>query len=180
MNSDALVSMESVGRAFRAAGLLVLDLLGAVAVPGILEVTVWPVPVHSVAAVVIKEWSLSIAFAAFMGFMMYRRWRSGTSKWVWILPALWFAFRAIPYAARSSANSVLSVDSGFWAHFSGAACGAADIFNCRDFYAFSVPLIRALSYSAAAMIASRVLEHGSRANANPNATAQGHEEPKHK
>lgn len=106
--------------------------------------------------------------AAFMGFMMFRSWRSATEKWVWILPALWFAFRALPYAALHS-HSVLSQDQGFWFHFSGAACGA-DISNCRDFYAFSVPLIRTLSYSAAAMLASRVLEHGSRANANPNAT----------
>ncbi len=177
MNSDALVSMESVARFFRALGLLILDLLGDIVVPTILEGSVWRMfPVHSVAVVVIKEWCLSFLSATFMGFMMYRYWRSGTSKWVWTLPALWFALRALPYAAHSQMHSVLSEGSGFWFHFSGAACGA-EVSNCQDFYSFTVPLIRALSYSGAALIASRVLGP-LRAEANLGTTKSGNEEPK--
>jgi hypothetical protein len=179
MNSDALVSMESVARTFRAVGLLILDLLGAVVVPAMLEGTVWRlIPVHSVAAIVVKEWCLSLPCAAFMGFMMYRFWRSGTSKWVWVLPALLFALWAIPYATRSHTHSVFLENSGFWFHFSGAAC-AADVSNCRDFYAFTVPLVRALSYSGAALLASRVLRPPLRAEVNSDTTTSGNEEPNH-
>ena len=171
--------MESVSRTFRVVGLFILDFLGAVVVPAILEGSVWRlIPVHSVAAVVVKEWCLSLPCAAFMGFMMYRFWRTGTSKWVWIFPALWFGLKAIPYATEPNTHSVLSENSGFWFHFSGAAC-AAEISNCRDFYAFTVPLIRALSYSGAALLASRILKPALRAEVNTGTTTSGNEEPNH-
>lgn len=171
--------METVSQAARVAGLFILDLFGAVVVPAILEGSVWRlIPVHSVAAVVVKEWCLSLPCSAFMGLMMYRFWRSGTSKWVWILPALWFGSEAIPYAARPDTHSVFSKNSGFWFHFSGAAC-ATEISNCRDFYAFTVPLIRALSYSGAALLASCVLRPPLRAEVNSDTTTPGNEEPNH-
>jgi hypothetical protein len=157
MTGDALVSMESVARALRTLGLFILNLLGAIIVPAILEGSVWKLlPVHSVSAVVIKEWCLDLPVAAFMGFMMYRIWRSWTSKWVWVVPALWFGFRALPYAARASSHSVLANNPGFWFHFSGAAC-AVQASECRDFFAFTVPFVRSLSYSVAALVASRTL-----------------------
>ena len=179
MNSDALVSMESVSRTFRVVGLFILDFLGAVVVPAILEGSVGRlIPVHSVAAVVVEEWCLSLPCAAFMGFMMYQFWRSGTSKWVWIAPALWFGLWAILYAARPYTHSVFSKNSGFWFHFSGAAC-AADVSNCRDFYCLTVPVIRSLSYSGAALLASRVLSPPLRAQVNSDTATSGDEEPNH-
>jgi hypothetical protein len=145
-------------RLLRSTGILVLDILGAVLVPAILEGSVWRiVPMRSLTGVLVKEWCLDLAVAAFMGSMMYRVYRSSTSKWVWTLPALWFAFRAIPYVARSQTGSVLSQNEGFWTHFSGAAC-ASRAMDCLDFYAFSVPLIRSVSYAAAASVTSRLLK----------------------
>jgi hypothetical protein len=143
-------------RFFRAAGVFILDLVGAVIVPAILEGTVWRiVPVHSPQAVIVKEWCFDLIVAAFMGFMMYRAWRSATSKWAWTLPALWFAFRAVPYAARVHA-SVLSENQSFFSQFFGGSCAAQEM-DCRNFFAFSMPLIRSISYSLAALFASRLL-----------------------
>jgi hypothetical protein len=139
---------------FRAAGVFVLDLIGAVIVPAMLEETVWRIiPVHSPQAVITKEWCLDLTVAAFMGFMMYRTWRSATSKWAWALPALWFAFRAVPYSARVHA-SVLSENQSFFHQFFGGSCASQEM-DCRNFFSFSVPLIRSISYSLAALFASR-------------------------
>jgi hypothetical protein len=158
MTGDALVSIESVPRILRVTGLLILDLLGAVVVPAILEGSVWRlIPVHSVAAVVLKEWFLGVPCAAFVGFMMYRKWGSATARWVWVLPAFWFAFSTIPHAVSRGRHSVLAQDGGFWFNFSGAGC-VADVTKCRDFYALAVPFIRALAYSGAALLASRILK----------------------
>jgi hypothetical protein len=133
-------------------------------------------PVHSVMSAVLKEWSLGVLCAAFMGLMVYRIRRSATSKWVWVLSALWFGFRAIPYAARSGMPSVLGENSGFWFHFSGAACGV-EVSSCRDFCGFTVPLIRALSYSGSALLASRILKPPpSHIESNINTTTEGNED----
>jgi hypothetical protein len=156
-----------------------LDLLGAVLVPAILEGTVWRlVSVHSVGAIVLKEWCLSVPIAAFMGFMMYRSWRSATSKWVWIPLAFWFGLRALPFIFRPHARGVLGENSGFWSHFSGAAC-SVDISHCLDFLVFSVPLIRGLSYSIAALLASKILKPWSRADAKNDSTTTGDENLTH-
>lgn len=156
--SPSNTKSDAAFRRLRAAGIFVLDLLGAVLVPTILEGSVWRIiPLRSFTGILVKEWTLDLAVAAFMGSMMYRAWRSKTSQWVWVLPVLWFALRAIPYAAGSDRGSVLSRDAGWWAHFSGASCASPSM-DCRDFFAFSVPLIRSVSYSVAASITSRFLK----------------------
>jgi hypothetical protein len=151
-----------------------LDLLGAVFVPAMLEGPFWRLlPVHSVSAIVLKVWCLRIASAAFLGFMMYKVWRSETSKWVWIFPVLWFGFRALPYSAH--VHTVFSEGDGFWAHFSGAGC-TTQTSSCRDFFAFTVPLIGAVSYAGAALVASRLLKRSSSPNepdAEPKAMVTG-------
>jgi hypothetical protein len=137
--------------------MFILDLLGAVLVPAIVESSVWNVlRARLPMAVIWEAWCLDLVVAAFIGFMMYRMWRSATSKWVWVLPALWFALSAVPYAGRSHPSSVLSSTGGFWAHSLGGSC-ASQVMDCRDFFAFSVPLIRSVSYSLAAAFASRIL-----------------------
>jgi len=156
--ADAIIANPPKSRPLRAAGLFVLDLLGAVLVPAILESTIWRIlPAHSAFAIVVKQWWLDVIVAAFMGFMMYRVWRSGTSKWAWVLPALWFAFRALPYAMRPPARGVFSGGNGFWDDFSGAGC-STEVVSCRNFFAFTVPLTRSVSYSASAFLASRLIK----------------------
>ena len=179
MTEGPLISMEAISRTARIAGLSILDLLGAVLVPAIIEGSVWRlVPVHSVGAVVLKEWCLSVPIAAFMGFMMYRSWHSRSSKWVWIPVGFWFGLRALPFIFRPHVHGVLAENSGFWFHFSGAAC-SIDISNCHDFLVFSVPLIRALSYSIAALLASKILKPWSRAEAKNAPTTTGDENLTH-
>jgi hypothetical protein len=144
-------------RLLRAAGMLILDLFGAVLVPAILEGSIWRAfPVHTPMAIVVKIWCLDFVVASFMGFMMYRVWRSGTSKWAWVLPTLWFRFGAMLYAGHAHARSVLLQPDSFWSHFLGGRC-ASRALDCGEFFSFTIPFTRSLWYSLAAVVASRVL-----------------------
>jgi len=42
---------------------------------------------HSLAAILWKEWILSLLCAAFFGFFMWRTWRGSAAMWAWILPS---------------------------------------------------------------------------------------------
>ena len=41
---------------------------------------------HSLAAILWKEWILSLLCAGFIGFFMWRTWKGSPAMWVWILP----------------------------------------------------------------------------------------------
>jgi hypothetical protein len=144
-------------RWLRILGLFLLDLSAAVFVPAIVEGGLWRLlPVHSAAAAITKELCLDLACASFFGFFMYLTWRSWTSKWAWTLSVLWFGFGAISYVTRTSTQSVLSNPESFWVDFSGAGCGGPPM-RCRDFFSFTVPMVRTISYSGTAWFASRAL-----------------------
>ena len=76
---------------------------------------------------------------------MWRTWRNSAAKWTWVLPVIWFAFGYLIIVGRGDVFGRLS-DFG-----SGSSLSATDV---RSFFAFTVPLIRAASYSAGAYISS--------------------------
>ena len=117
-------------RPLRFLGLLMINTVVAVIGTAILETAVWRVfPAHSAVGVLTKEWIISITFATSIGFGMWRTWRSSAAKWTWIVPALWFIFGL----------------------YSDSVFSASDR---RGFFTFTVPLIRAISYSLGAYISS--------------------------
>jgi hypothetical protein len=133
-------------------GVFVLEFFAIVVAPGIAESCLPRLrPLFSWQAIVLKEWFVSIFLPVVLGFVCYRTWHLKTSKWIWIPAALWFAFHAESYA--TSHTSVLLHSSGGWAHFSGADC-PGDQSSCHAFLGETVPLIRTLSYSAAAVLTS--------------------------
>ncbi len=138
------------------AGMFVLDLLGVVLGPAILESALWRLPVHSLVGIVVKKWCLDSVVAAFMGFMMYRAWRVRTSKWAWTILPLWFVCGALTYGGPTRENSILAKHETVWMHFSGEGC-AARATGCREVLAFSAPLIRPAAYPGAALLASHIL-----------------------
>ena len=140
---------------WRAVGLFVIDTATAVIGPAVIETSIRRLFLpHSIPAIVLKEWCLSITLAAVMGWLMYRTWQSSTAQWIWVLAVLWFSFGALAFFGGPHESSVFFTGSTLWSNFSGIDC-AGHPASCRDFFAFSVPLIRALSYSAAAWSASR-------------------------
>lgn len=105
------------------------------------------IPPYTVSAIVRKEIFVSIVCAAFLGFFMWRIWRSAAAKWVWILTALWFVFG---YLATAGSTNV-------WGRFPGLSSGnVLGVPDARTFFAFTIPLIRAISYSIGACISALV------------------------
>lgn len=96
------MTTEPGSRSLRTAEIFVPDLLGALLVPAILRRKGYAnIPFHS-AGHRGKAWCLDLVVGAFMGFMMYRTWRSNPSKWMWILPSLWFAFGVTLYSGTGT------------------------------------------------------------------------------
>jgi hypothetical protein len=135
-------------RYLKFSGSLLIHLIVAVIGTAILDTGVRRIiPTHTVAAIIWKEIILSAVCAAFIGFFMWRTWRSTAAKWIWVLAALWFVFGYLTVARNANVWGRLS---GF---SSGSVLSAPDV---RTFFAFTVPLIRAIFYSAGAYISSLV------------------------
>lgn len=135
-------------------GSLLINLAAAVIGTAILDTEVRRlIPPHTVAAIVWKEIILSAICAAFIGFFMWRTWRSSAAKWTWVPAALWFVFG---YLFMASNANVFGRLSGF---NSGSVLSAPDV---RTFFTFTVPLIRAVFYSAGAYISSLLYHAQSR------------------
>jgi len=129
---------------------LLINLAVAVISTAIVDTAVRGViPTHTVTAMVCNEIILSVICATFVGFFMWRTWRSSAAKWIWVLAALWFVFGYLTIANKSNVFERLS---GFT---SGSVLSAPDV---RTFFAFTVPLIRATFYSTGAYISS-ILYH---------------------
>jgi len=127
-------------------GFLLIDFAVAVIGTAILDTAVRRmIPTHSVGAIVWKEIILSIVCAALIGFAIWRTWRNSAAKWTWVPAALWFAFG---YLTIAGGTNVWGRLSGFG---SGSVLSAPDV---RSFFASTVPLIRASSYSVGAYISS--------------------------
>jgi hypothetical protein len=137
-----------------------LDLVVALIGTAVLESAVAKVVVtKSLSTIVVREWILSFACAAFAGFFMQRTWRGRMAKWVWILPACFFI---LTFSRSAFASSQLSIGEAgnslmksLFARFSGMDC-ALHSSACRDFLVATVPLVRGTSYSLAAYVFERV------------------------
>jgi hypothetical protein len=71
-------------------------------------------------------------------------WPSDAAKWTWVVPLLWFLFGLLVGAGR-----------GIWgAHESVRQQPSSK--QMIDFFAFTIPAIRAAAYSLGAFVASRV------------------------
>ena len=132
--------------ALRFLGLLLVNVLVAVIGTAILDTGISrAIPSHTIVAVLWKEMALSIVCATLIGFGMWRTWRSEAAKWTWVIPLLWFVFGLFAFAGRGIFGPL---------PFSSASnAGAAEM---RSFFAFTIPLIRAIAYSVGACISSFV------------------------
>jgi hypothetical protein len=107
------------------------------------------IPVHSISAVILRRWALSIVCATGIGFLAHNLWKSHTAKWAWILPAFWFVFWAVVAVGAGESS----------AQFTGSACDSLASSNCRYFLFSTLPFIRAIFYSVGALISSSISAH---------------------
>jgi hypothetical protein len=107
--------------------------------------------------VISTSWTFSILCAGLTAFFLGRAFRNSTAKWVWLLPTLWFGI-GIFGMDRSYGQTVLG--ETIWTHFSGISCSKTPGFGtCRDFFAFTIPAVRGISYSAGAFLSSHIYRH---------------------
>ena len=135
-------------RSLKFCGFLLIDFAVAVIGTAILDSAVQRmIPSHSAAAIVRQEIILSIVCAALIGFGMWRTWRNSTAKWTWVPAMIWFAFGYLTIAGSTDV----------WGRLSGfGARSVLSVPDVRSFFAFTVPLVRATSYSLGAYISSLV------------------------
>jgi hypothetical protein len=128
-------------------GLLLLNVFVAVIGTAVLDAGLCraiPGP-HTIYAVLWKETALSIICASFIGFGMWRRWRSKAAKWTWVIPSLWFALGSLAIAGH-----------GIWGPLSVSSVSYLGAAEARSFFLLTIPLIRAVAYSVGAYISSSV------------------------
>jgi len=144
-------------KVLRFGGTLILHTIVALLGTAVLETAIGQAfRPHSIAAVLWKEWTLSLLCAGFIGFFMWRTWRGSAAKWVWVLPGVWFGLWLVLALSASHSPSVL-VGGGLWDQFSGAACdGGLRASGCRNFLVFTIPFVRGVAYSIGAGFSSRV------------------------
>jgi hypothetical protein len=133
-------------RALKFTGFLLINLVVAIIGTAILEAAAGrAIPSHSIAAAIWNEYLFSAICPTLTGFGMWRTWRNSAAKWTWVLAAAWFAFGLLAIAGH---DDVFGEVTGF---VSGNNLGAAEM---RSFFAFTVPLIRAVFYSVGAYLSS--------------------------
>lgn len=135
-------------RALKFCTFVVINLAIAVIGTAILDHGLWkaiPPPSHTIAGVMWKESLLSVVCAVGLGFSVWRVWRSSSTKYTWIPATAWFV---IGFVATARHSDVLGRVFPFG---SGADIGPAEI---RSFFAFTVPLIRSVSYAVGSYLSS--------------------------
>jgi hypothetical protein len=130
-------------------GYVVLNTLTAVFGTAVLESSL-PHVFHprSGSEVIWRVWITSSILSALLGILATRFRIAKAAGWAWLIPAFVLAGRALIYLSRGGVR--------FAFLFSGYDCavglGKSD---CNEFFVFTLPLIRGLSYSAAARVALR-------------------------
>lgn len=101
---------------------------------------------HTIQSLLRVSYSYDIIAAGLLGFFIYRRFRTITAKWVWVIAVLWFLIRTF---------TLIGSASPLWPQLSGSECiqGTRAI-GCTNWFLFTMPLVRAVAYSAGAWLCS--------------------------
>ena len=150
---------RSFPRSVKFGGLLILNALVAVLGTASLEAEIGSV-IHprSIVGLLWKWWSLDLFCAALIGFLVWRKWKTQAAKWTWTLPAVWFVGRFVFALMSRYQSSILIGGHGIWYRFSGADCqsGYRAGSGCVDYWAFTAPCVRGLTYSIGAYLSSKM------------------------
>jgi len=133
-------------KSVRTSGVFLLSLIEAVLGTAVVETSLYPLfPVNTPRALLLKEDLLSAAVAFALGCFVYK-WQP-PSKWVWVAGFFWFGLGALLVLARGSTT--------IYQELSGIGC-VYNVTNdsCSNYFLFTVPSLRAVSFSAGALFCS--------------------------
>lgn len=102
---------------------------------------------HTSSGVIWREWIASVVLAALLGFLVQRSWKGSVATLSWVIPSVSFL-----------AGVLMHFGAGHIVRrFSGYDCAnEAGVPSCNAFLLFTVPLLRGVAFSIAAIIALRV------------------------
>jgi len=149
--------MYTFGRLIRTGGMLLANLFLAV-----LGTVVLVSPLERFAALprisqlILRDETMNSAASFGLGYFAYQKWRPAPAKWVWLAGLCWFGQRAfrIWLEQRTSGSVMYQGHTVYW-EMSGSGCGL-DALSCRNWALYTIPLLRALFYSAGAFCCSHL------------------------
>jgi hypothetical protein len=102
-------------------------------------------------AIMIRNSGVANVVAGFvLGYIVYRQWRPRAALWVWLPGLVWFASRASEFWFAQPDLHVLHVQRhSVWLEMSGLGCNN-NVESCWDWLAYTMVLLRTVSYSSAA------------------------------
>jgi len=93
---------------------------------------------------ILMEWIRSLTGAALAAVLVQRFWKISGAEWAWVIPSASFALAYL---------RDLLLARGTFDHFSGHDCAIqTGGTSCQDFFLFTVPFLRAVSYTLAARV----------------------------
>jgi hypothetical protein len=108
----------------------------------------------------VRKYTLLNVLAAFgFGYFVFRRWKPVSAKWVWSAGLCLFIAGCVIYWHEQGAARLFHLDHSVYWGMSGIGC-SYNAEGCLDFFAYTIPLLRTISYSAGAFACSRVGEYG--------------------
>ncbi len=141
-------------RVLKFGAFLAMNVIIAVIGTATLDVSVRnAIPLHSTVAVVWEEYLVSLICAAGLGFAAWQKWGNSATKWTWVVPAAWFAFGFVVMAGHGPIFGRLL----FAPRSDSVLYDANGRSFFRTFYAFTVPLIRGVSYSLGAYLSALLM-----------------------
>ncbi len=151
-SAEPIASENFLLKAIRGFGFLLLNLIVAVFGTAIVETFIGHFyHPQTISAVLIKTDSLSAICAFALGFFVSRRWNLHMARWIALPGLVWFALGACIDIGHGSV----------WSRMSGIACGEGlHATHCMEWFVFSLPALRTVSYSAGAWLSGRLSVHG--------------------
>jgi hypothetical protein len=105
------------------------------------------------------EAARSIGIGFFLGFFVYYLWKTRSSRWVWVVGILWFAYGAVTYWNSQHYLRLSQETHSIYWEMSGVGC-RFDVQSCYDWLGYTCPLLRTIFYSAGAFLCSHLLQRG--------------------
>jgi hypothetical protein len=148
--------MPAAAKFVRTTGLYLLNLVVAAVVTDMLASPFLHTASDGTMATMLKRDVVNGLAAFGLGYFVYRRWRQGSSKWVWVAGFCWFGQRAVRLWFAPSPFGILYPDHTVFRQLSGSGCNSEMIQSCSDWIVYTLPLLRTTFYSFGAFCCSIV------------------------
>jgi hypothetical protein len=120
------------------------------------------IKVHTIPGILQRTYLLSAVCGCLLGYLVYRRWQPSAAKWLWTAGVGLIALRVIFLQCTEHSSVLFPAErDSLWSAFSGTGCsGGVNAVGCRNWLVFTIPALRMVTYSAGAILCSRLRHEG--------------------